>query len=301
MKPSIFVMIPSYRDSETPYTIADCFAKSSSKFNINIGVLWQVGDGESFTLPSSIKQFENTELGSIRSLWSLYSDSKGCCWARSRISTELYNNEDYVLSIDSHMRFVQDWDLILVNMHSRIKNKCVISTYPNSYEPPNTITSNVPYKIQAHGRNADDLPLLSPVQCGNVPTLNYYIAAGFLFGDKDMFKDVPYDPHIFFMGEETTYAARLFSNGYEIWNPARVVLYHYYVRADSPHHWTDNTLTEHVEFRINSTKRVQHILGLRDYTGDPCLVEIEKYGLGSLQSIDSYLAHTELKSLPYTT
>jgi hypothetical protein len=301
MKPSIFVMIPSYRDSETPNTIADCFAKSSGKFTINIGVLWQVGDGESFTTPIAIKQFEKTESTCIRSLWTLYSNSKGCCWARSRIMTELYNGEDYVLSIDSHMRFVSNWDLILVNMHNRIQNKCVISTYPNSYEPPNTITSNIPYKIQAHGRNTDGLPLLSPIQCGNVPTLNYYVAAGFLFGDKDMFAEVPYDPHLFFMGEEVSLSFRLMSNGFEIWNPARVVLYHYYVRTNSPHHWIDNTSVEHVEFRINSIKRVRHIMGLETSTDPSVIIDIDKYGAGPHMSVSEYYNYTGILSLPYTT
>ena len=43
-----------------------------------------------------------------------YKQSRGACWARHE-AQKLYNGEDYVLQLDSHMRFVQGWDLICID------------------------------------------------------------------------------------------------------------------------------------------------------------------------------------------
>ena len=42
-------------------------------------------------------------------------DSLGVCWARHSVQ-QLYSGETYTLQIDSHMRFEQDWDEILIEM-----------------------------------------------------------------------------------------------------------------------------------------------------------------------------------------
>ena len=38
--------------------------------------------------------------------------SRGVCWARHQ-AEQFYNGADYVLQIDSHTRFVQNWDELM--------------------------------------------------------------------------------------------------------------------------------------------------------------------------------------------
>ena len=44
-----------------------------------------------------------------------WKESKGLCWARSLIQ-KLHNGEEYTLQLDSHHRFVENWDEELINM-----------------------------------------------------------------------------------------------------------------------------------------------------------------------------------------
>ena len=258
----------------------------------NIGVFWQLGPTDTHMLPDSLNDYN------IKNLFCTHTDSLGCCYARNRLHVELYSGEDYVLSIDSHTRFIQNWDQILIDLFNRFDGHRVISTYPNGYEPPNTILNSVPHKIQAHGQNSEGLPLLSPARCGNVPQINYYIAGGFLFGDGQMFRDVSYDKYLYFFGEEISLAIRFYTSGYDIWNPGRTILYHYYVRASSPHHWEDNKTPVQIKFRDDSVKRVKHLMNLKVSLDPTILTDIEKYGLGNKRTLTEYYDVTGIKHLP---
>ena len=282
-------MIPCYRDSETPHTIKDCVEKASGYHDINVGVFWQLSEDDNI-MPNDLHGLN------VRNLFCGHNESLGCCWARHRLSTEIYKDEDYILSIDSHTRFVQNWDKILVSLFNKHKGKHIISTYPNAYEPPDKLLNSRPFKIQAHAQTSDGLPLLSPIECTGLMNLNHYIAGGFLFGDRFMFKDVPYDPHLYFFGEEVTLSARFYTSGYSIWTPGQVILYHYYVRESSPHHWTDNMSSDQVAFRASSVERAKYIMGLDSY--NPNLTEISKYGLGTLRTLNDYYSATKIKMLP---
>ena len=40
-----------------------------------------------------------------------YKDSQGVCWARNTIQ-QYYEDEEYTLQLDSHHRFVPNWDFM---------------------------------------------------------------------------------------------------------------------------------------------------------------------------------------------
>ena len=65
-------------------------------------------------------------------------DSKGCTWARHK-AQKLFQNEDFTLQIDSHMRAVKDWDKKLLQTWNDCKDPmAILSVYPNAFRPPNT-------------------------------------------------------------------------------------------------------------------------------------------------------------------
>ena len=67
-------------------------------------------------------------------------DAAGPVWAR-HLSHSLHRGEDFILQIDSHMRFVNGWDDVLLTQLARCPaHKPIISTYPAGY----TLPDNVP-------------------------------------------------------------------------------------------------------------------------------------------------------------
>ena len=107
--PTIFVQIASYRDPECQWTVKNLFEKAKFPERIFAGICWQFDeehDGDCFVEPSP--RPEQTRVVNV----SAY-DSQGVCWAR-HVAQTLYEGEDYVLMIDSHMRFIDDWDEALI-------------------------------------------------------------------------------------------------------------------------------------------------------------------------------------------
>jgi hypothetical protein len=130
--PLIFIQIASYRDTELLPTIRDCIARASQPGNLTFGICWQRDTEESlgeFVNDPRFKIFETT-----------FERSQGTCWARSK-TQELYNNEKFTLQIDSHHRFVENWDNILINMLTELQEngykKPVLTSYAPVYDPLN--------------------------------------------------------------------------------------------------------------------------------------------------------------------
>ena len=133
----IFISIASYRDPETPATLRDLFAKAAHPERIFAGVLSQAVPGEDddcMVLPGGIPA------DNMRGIQAHPRESMGACWARHRILTELRGDEEFVLQIDSHMRFVPGWDDHLLAMWALCNSsRAVLSTYPIPYTPPDTL------------------------------------------------------------------------------------------------------------------------------------------------------------------
>ena len=72
----------------------------------------------------------------------------------------------------------------------------------------------------------------------------FLISAGFMFAESRLIEDVPYDPHLYFEGEETTLSLRLFTNGYDVFHIPKIPLFHCYVDysnlAKRPMHWNED-------------------------------------------------------------
>jgi len=73
------------------------------------------------------------------------------------------------------------------------------------------------------------------------PVKTAFIAWWFIFGPWKMIKEVPYDPYLYFYWEESVYAARLWTNWYNIYAPNKTLVWHYFEKSDNrPRHWNDN-------------------------------------------------------------
>lgn len=241
---SIFISIASYRDPQLVPTVIDCLRKARYPRDLTIGICWQHGADE--TLPF----FDDSQFRILDIPWYA---SAGACWARSEIM-RLWDGEDYFLQIDSHQRFVRDWDLKLLTYAGSVGSaKPLLTTYPTPFTPiDGHVLSPVPWRINFKEFTAEGIPTFcaGPIpdwQAMTRPLHARSIAAGFLFAAGTFVEEVPYDPDLYFFGEEISLAVRAFTWGYDFFHPSEVILWHEYNRKGFPKHWGDHVGSQGVE------------------------------------------------------
>ena len=271
----IFVQIASYRDPELAPTIKDALRNAKYPQNLTFGVMHQRDDTDDFSISDN----------RIRIIKIDHTKSKGAGWARSQLQS-LYKGEEYTLQIDSHSRFVKDWDIKMIKMHESLNDdKAILSTYPAAYTPPNNLIHYNGMVKMALNPKAKFPPtfISSVVKKTPQPVKNYFMSAGFYFTKGIFIKEIPYDPDIYFHGEEVSLAIRSYTNGWNIYTPNDIIIYHFYGRKNFPKHWTDN---EWGELEKKSKKRIEDLFKGK-ITG--------KMGLGTERSISSYFKFIEYK------
>jgi len=289
----IFISIASFRDPECQHTVVDAFAKAAEPGRIWAGICWQTDreeDRDCFLLPLPPQ---------VRQLHYSVQESQGSCWARAQ-ALSLWREEEFILQVDSHMRFAPGWDALLLDTLARCPTSpAVLATMPPNYEPPD--------KLQFVG---DDVPLtyvdrlggpeeLQPVHLigyfrkrenlGCVgPILSAFIVGNFLFAPAATFQGVPFDPLIFFKGQELVYSARLWTHGHDIYQPDGVVLYHYWASPSRPAPAGMAHYKSVSPRALIARERVRHLLELEPARSAEALIDIGKYGMGSRRSLADY-------------
>jgi len=292
MHPTIFVSIASYRDPDCQTTVGDLFAKATFPERIVIGVCLQIVRGED---ADCLVESERPE--QLRIIEVPASESRGACWARSRVQS-LWRGEDYFFQVDSHMRFVVGWDERLISMLAACPGlKPVLSTYPLAFTPPDTFAHDKLVTIRPKGFDQDGVlaqnSSLSTLNITEALQLSPFISAGMLFTLGRVVEKVPYDPHLYFTGEEITLGVRLWTHGWDIYRPNQVIAYHNYTKQpERPRHWADQT--DWGQLGKRSRQRICHLLEVEATTDPGCLIDIERYGLGSARTLAAYETFSEL-------
>lgn len=281
----IFVAVASYRDPECQWTIKDLFEKADDPSRVFAGICWQTvpeEDGDCFAAPSPRPE-------QTRSVQFHVSESQGVGWARSQ-AHKLWRGEEYLLNIDSHMRFVPGWDSRMIAILKACPGpKPVLTTYPPGYTPPDKLNPpSLPLLIAGYFDEAGVLVnksralAIEDAPSQPMPTMLY--AAGFVFATSEILKEVPYDPYIYFQGEEIAMAARLWTHGWDLFAPNEVLLYHAYGQnAKRKTHWQDNR--DWGQLNRRSRSRVAHLVGSQACEDESALKELETYGLGTARTL----------------
>jgi glycosyltransferase involved in cell wall biosynthesis len=275
---TIFIQIASYRDPELYFTVEDCLKNAKYPENLKFCIAWQHDEKEEIN-----KLFQNKQIDIID---IPYQESKGACWARSQTNKK-YRDEKFTLQIDSHIRFIENWDEELINMWTSLNNeKAVLTTYPAEYYPgkPKDEWKHEPHVIHTHAfKNGytQQRPRVEPsLKKRKYPYKAIHVAAGFIFGPGAMIKDVPYDPDLYFEGEETSLAIRLYTNGYDLFHPQKLILWHYYERKEQSKHWSD--CKEWGKYHKIATERLECLLG----RSNNC--NLGQYGLGDVRTLEDF-------------
>jgi hypothetical protein len=270
----IFVNIVSYRDKQLIDTVKSCISKAKFPHMLKIGVFWQYDEEEDL---SALDGISNLHIHKV-----YWKNVKGSvCWARYMNQQLFFDNEKYYFQVDSHTLFNQDWDEMLIEMFESLPNsKSVISVGPPYYFDTNAEGGLTPHKTNlttVDGFECEDLPpqqklddlsrsgyfmygFCKPTNLTS-PFLGRHISAALLFSKGTWVSDVPYDPNLYFQGEEGSLALRSFTRGYDIYVPNKLIIWHlHYHFHERKRHWNTFEKEEVSQFERMSYSRYQDIL-----------------------------------------
>jgi hypothetical protein len=284
---SIFISIAAYRDPELMPTIRDCILRARYPAELWFGVCWQHGDDE--TAPC----IEDHRLRLIDVPWH---DSRGACWARAEIM-KLWDGEDFFLQIDSHHRFVPGWDALLLALAERSgAAKPILSTYAAPFDPraPQP-DAGEPMQMDFDCFSDDGIPLFRPRAIADWADLRRslrarFVSAHFLFTVGAFVSEVPYDPELYFHGEEITLAIRAFTHGYTLFHPPEHVLWHEYTREYRQKHWDDHVRARGIEVEWHARDVVSREK-VRRFLAAP---HVGPFGCGTARTFAAYETYAGL-------
>ncbi|KAL0487138.1 GNT1 [Acrasis kona] len=302
--PTIFVSIAAYRDPQCMYTLLWALKQAKYPERVFFGIVQQNHpDMDVDCLSVSLEGGQSAKEAEllikyrkqIRMLRVSYLDARGPAWARYKVIHELFKKEDYVLQVDSHTRFVPNWDEAILNNIKQLPEKSAISHYPSVFDPrensnglPNDYEKVIARMCKGF-YNGDGI--LQPVaglmgldkkESKSCP----FLGAGFTFYPGIVHDEIQMDPFLpyLFHGEELLFSMRLVSKGYKFYSPAENIVFHFYYRKDFPKYWDLSSIyPDYSQLQRYSLQRTKYIIGMLDHNqvenATWTLQEIDKYGI----------------------
>lgn len=297
MNNQIFVQIASYRDPELLPTIADCIQHAHAPENLTFGIAWQHDPTDTWDHLDPYQLDPRFRIIDIP-----HTESKGACWARHQIQ-QLYQNETYTLQLDSHHRFVDGWDTHLIRMLQQCMDagypKPLLTAYPPAYHPAVELdrTQTEPLKIvfdrfDHTGMILTKPAVVTPCELSDRPIPARFYSANCTFAHGTLVREVPHDPHIYFIGEEFSIAVRAYTHGYDLFHPNQSVLWHEYTREGRNKHWDDHETWWKIQ------EQSQAYLDFL-FKQQPDVTEY-KYGFGTVRTVADYEQYSGVSLLDRT-
>lgn len=281
--PSIFVHIAAYRDPEVLLTLRDLYNKAAHPDKIHVGVCWQY---DPFQGETPLRSPARTE--QVRIVNYLASQSLGVGWARHR-AQKLYEDETYVLQIDSHTRFAQHWDSFLLAQWQQCDDaRAILSCLPAAYDQASgdlkaaVANTRNPKCFKENGLLELQTVFLKEVP--DKPVNAVFVCPKFIFAPAQLLMDVPSDPGIYFNEEEISLSLRVWSYGWNVYTPVYPPLYHSFNNTGKkrPLHWQDNT--NWADLQQQALNRYLELLSGANTDG------ASGFGLGRSRSRHSFMA-----------
>ena len=293
MSDTIFIGISSYRDPLLTHTIKSALDHAKYPENLRFGIVEQ----EILEHRIKPKDFFGADITYISIDPAA---SRGACWARS-IQMSLYNDEDWILQCDSHTIFGDNWDEYFVEMSKILRmgnKKCLISSYPRGFTFKNgkstpviddeKVIGHVCIKESCFEANGP-VVTVHPVGVDSlIPVRGFYIGAGCIFAPGKFVYDVPYDPYLYFNGEEISLAVRAFTHGWDVYHAPAMPIYHLFESGDGDSyrkkHWSEDEDEDRKlkwgELDVRAKTRLSAML-LR---GE----DVGRFGLGNARTLEQF-------------
>ncbi|MAF25191.1 hypothetical protein CL634_06410 [bacterium] len=284
-KDKIYVQIASYRDPDVEFTIKDMLSKAKKPENLIVGVCDQYGP-ENKHLPVYDKE-------NFRVIRMPFYSSKGLGWARAMLQTLYFDDAEYTMQLDSHMRFVQDWDSKLIKMvKDSGSEKPIISHYCPGFTSKDLEGETYLDKqglLKMYCLRFNDTGTVSfrsnHVEKENKtgkPIPSILVSGHFYFTLAKHIREYKYDPELYFAGDEVSLATRSWTRGWDIFNPSESVVYHNYSREKRICHWADQKVG-YGSLHEESLKKLRQMLH-----GEKNRIKIGEYGLGQERKLRDF-------------
>jgi hypothetical protein len=263
-KNSIFISIASYRDPDLLATVRSCYDNSTAKDALFFSIVSQAENEEH----PDLSFIPKNQMRYVKIDWR---ESQGVCWARSMAQKDI--KESFFLQVDSHSRFVPNWDQLIVSSFYKSSElwgrDIIITNYPDPFEVNEDGTDNFIHngEMKKFYPIWDDLTKMvqAAADWPGVEDLVYgdevlFLSANSLFTTSDVVKRLPYDPDLYFTGEEFSLALRAYTRGIRMISPTVKYMFTKYNRENVKRrfHWQDHKFW----WRLNSEsyKKIYRII-----------------------------------------
>eukprot|EP00347_Sterkiella_histriomuscorum_P020460 403337716 len=265
------------QDAQLIPTVKNMIENSQNPSNLHFGIFHQLKLDDSLDQQIQIDLTQLIEAYQSKGVKITvktvnYTEAKNAYYARV-IVQQMYQNENYYLQIDSHMRFVKNWDQLLIKYLSQCQNpqKSILTVYPRPYkiddqnienfESYNKIESELQGPVAMCFKEFNSLDLLPRLSSKVIkksdmfqkPFQSLFWAAGFSFSYGQLIQDCGYSVNSFslnsqdqnfiddlFFGEEIYQMYKFFKKDYALYSPPKTVAYHLWERKYRPTYKEDH-------------------------------------------------------------
>jgi len=284
----IFIQIASYRDPQLIPTIKDCIEKAKNPKKLVFSIAWQHSVDDAWDNLDEFKGDKRFKIVDIN-----YQDSKGACWARNQLQQN-YDGEEYTLQLDSHHRFVENWDVELITMIQQLQKlghkKPLLTGYVSSFDPDNDPAGRIkePWKMNFDRFIPEGAVFFLPATIDDYmertqPIPARFYSAHFCFTLGSFVIDVPHDPEYYFHGEEISIAVRAYTHGYDLFHPHKTIIWHEYTRKGRTKQWDDDK--QWVSKNVHCHKRNRKLFEMDGEVKD---VDFGIYDFGTERTLEDY-------------
>ncbi|MEN9890047.1 MAG: hypothetical protein RLY78_342 [Pseudomonadota bacterium] len=292
---TVFLSVAAYCDPLLAFTLRSAISQARHPSRVRIGIVEQQWPQQQLRLEARWAR------DALRWLRVDPLQARGPCWARAMAMT-LYQGEDWFFQIDSHTWFEPGWDERLIDWGQRcaaLNPRHLISCYPNPFvlvdDQPSArpVTARVlAHVVQGQRAFEADHPVLMfegvPVET-EAPVPGFHVGAGCLFAPGRIVQELPYDPFLYFHGEEQALALRAWTQGWDIFHVPGMPVYHLYHlggQAPRPLHWSPEHDARRSQCSAELTAAAERRLAALLWGG----ADLGVYGLGRTRSLADYAA-----------
>lgn len=287
-KDKIFIQIASYRDPQLVPTIKDCIEKAKYPENLVFSITWQHSTDDGWDNIDEFKEDSRFKIIDVN-----YKVSKGACWARNLLQQQ-YDFEEYTLQLDSHHRFIQDWDVECIDMIKQLQEKGhekpLLTSYISSFDPENDPSgrNQTPWKMNFDRFIPEGAIFFLPSSIENhkellEPIPSRFYSAHFCFTLGQFVIEVPHDPNYYFHGEEISIAVRAYTWGYDLFHPHKIIAWHEYTRKGRTKQWDDDKSWHHRNTECHKRNRK-----LFEMDGEIKNIDFGIYDFGKVRTLQDY-------------
>lgn len=283
---TIFIALTSFIDADLRNTIESCVKQARNPDRLSFGVILQYNN-EDRTNERSIDDLIEKYNIKVQKFW--YEESQGGCWARNLVA-DMYENEDYALQIDSHIRMSKNWDEHLIEEHCNLKHKGLISYLSPGFNHDES--TGLDYHFHnLENRDILNIPTITEITADYWPIFQGYtnevstnfenrevsiLYCGFIFGSGTWITDIKNDPEHYYTGEEFMLSLRAYTKGYNIYQPTRAYSWH---RNNPNHIHHHGVFEDHDSRHRHAMERLRMLIEGGD---------LGEYGLGTERQLSDY-------------